>query len=126
MLFTLSSVGFGTYNGLILVFLKSNPTIDVPLGTTTPPFTLLNLYRILSSCVKSKLEFNVSVKVFCAPDAEPLGLIAFAMPDSFLIPNPGLLSIKWSPGNINIVVLSTKSLSFPRRYENLAASIRAL
>ena len=33
----LSSVGFGTYNGLILVFLKSSPTIDVPLGTTTPP-----------------------------------------------------------------------------------------
>ena len=40
---TLSSVGLGTYNGLILVFLKSNPTIDVPLGTTTPPLTLLNL-----------------------------------------------------------------------------------
>ena len=34
---TLSSVGLGTYNGLILVFLKSSPTIDVPLGTTTPP-----------------------------------------------------------------------------------------
>ena len=65
----------------------------MPLGTTTPPFTLLNLYRILSSCVKSKLEFNVSVNVFCAPDAEPLGLIAFAIPASFLIPNPGLLSL---------------------------------
>ena len=64
-------MGLGTYNGLILVFLKSNPTIDVPLGTTTPPFTLLNLYKILSSCVKSKLEFNVSVRVFCAPVAEP-------------------------------------------------------
>ena len=64
--------------------------------------------------------------MFWAPDAEPLGLIAFAIPDSFLIPNPGLLSIKWSPGNISIVVLSTKSLSFPRRYENLAASISAL
>ena len=38
-----SIVGLGTYSGLILVFLKSNPTIEVPLGTTTPPFTLLNL-----------------------------------------------------------------------------------
>ena len=37
------SVGFGTYNGLIFVFLKSKPTIEVPLGTTTPPWTLLNL-----------------------------------------------------------------------------------
>ena len=36
---TLSSVGFGTYNGLILVFLKSSPTTDVPLGTTIPPLT---------------------------------------------------------------------------------------
>ena len=62
-------MGLGTYSGLILVFLKSNPTIDVPLGTTIPPLTLLNLYKILSSCVKSKLEFKVRVKVFCAPDA---------------------------------------------------------
>ena len=35
--------GFGTYFGRILVFLKSSPTMEVPLGTTTPPFTLLNL-----------------------------------------------------------------------------------
>ena len=74
--------------------------------------------------LNQNLEFNVSVSVFCAPVADPLGLIAFAIPDSFLIPNPGLLSIIWSPGNINIVVLSTKSLSFPRRYENLKCSIR--
>ena len=40
---TPSSVGFGTYFGLNFVFLRSRPTIDVPLGTTTPPFTLLNL-----------------------------------------------------------------------------------
>ena len=58
--------------------------------------------------------------------AAPLGLIAFATPDSFRIPNPGLLSIIWSPGKSNIVVLSTKSLSFPLRYENLADSISAL
>ena len=86
------SVGFGTYFGLIFVFLKSNPTIDVPLGTITPPFTLLNLYKILSSCVKSKLESNVSDKVLIAPVESPPGLIAFACPDSDLIPKPGLLS----------------------------------
>ena len=34
---TLGSVGFGTYNGLIFVFLKSKPTIDVPRGITHPP-----------------------------------------------------------------------------------------
>ena len=69
---------------------------------------------------------RVNVKVLIAPVAEPLGLIAFAILDSFLIPNPGLLSIIWSPGKSNIVVLSTKSLSFPFRYENLAASTSAL
>ena len=37
------SNGFGTYFGLTFVFLKSNPTIDVPRGTTTPPLILLNL-----------------------------------------------------------------------------------
>ena len=52
---TLLSVGFGTYNGLIFVFLKSNPTIDVPRGTMTPPSTELNLYKILFGSVKSKL-----------------------------------------------------------------------
>ena len=40
---TAESVGFGTYFGRILVFLKSRPTIDVPLGTITPPLILLNL-----------------------------------------------------------------------------------
>ena len=51
----LSSVGFGIYLGLIFDFLKSNPTIDVPRGTTTPPSTELNLYKILFGSVKSKL-----------------------------------------------------------------------
>ena len=51
----LSSVGFGIYLGLIFVFLKSNPTIDVPRGTMTPPSTELNLYKILFGSVKSKL-----------------------------------------------------------------------
>ena len=40
---TLLSVGFGTYNGLILVFLKSSPTIEVPLGTTIPPVSYTHL-----------------------------------------------------------------------------------
>jgi len=31
------SVGSGIYFGLILVFLRSSPTIDVPLGNITPP-----------------------------------------------------------------------------------------
>ena len=47
--FTPISVGFGTYFGLIFVFLKSSPTIEVPLGTITPPSVLLNLYKSLSS-----------------------------------------------------------------------------
>ena len=42
------------------------------------------------------------------------------------IPKPGLLSISCSPGYINIVVLSIKSLFFPRTYENLADSSKAL
>ena len=70
---------------------------------------------ILSLCVKSKLEFNVSVNVLSAPLSVPEGLIAFATPFSSLIPNPGLLSTRCSPGNNNIVVFSTISLSFPRR-----------
>ena len=61
-----------------------------------------------------------------APELSPPGLIAFACPDSDLIPKPGLLSTICSPGNKSIVVLSTKSLSLPFRYENLAASINAL
>ena len=61
-----------------------------------------------------------------APVAAPAGLPAFATPPSFLIPKPGLLSTTCSPGYKSIVVLSTKSLSFPLRYENLAASMSAL
>ena len=94
----LLSVGLGTYFGLTFVFLKSNPTIDVPLGTTTPPLTLLNLYRILSSWVKSKLESKVRENVLLAPDDAPAGVIALATPPSLLIPNPGLVSTMCSPG----------------------------
>ena len=39
----LAFVGEGTYFGLIFVFLRSNPTNDVPLGTITPPCILLSL-----------------------------------------------------------------------------------
>ena len=39
----LSLVGSGTYFGLIFVFLRSLATIDVPLGTMTPPYTEFNL-----------------------------------------------------------------------------------
>ena len=42
---TALSVGLGTYFGLIFVFLKSNPTSDVPRGTMTPPLILLYLYN---------------------------------------------------------------------------------
>ena len=80
----------------------------------------------MSSWVKSKLELSVNVKVLVAPVADPLGLTAFATPLSFLIAKPGLLSTIWLPGKSNIVVLSTKSLSFPATYENLADSISAL
>ena len=33
----LSFKGFGTYVGLIFVFLTSKPTMETPLGTMTPP-----------------------------------------------------------------------------------------
>ena len=81
---------------------------------------------MLSSDVKSKLEFKVRVKVLIAPVVAPDGLTALAAVPTDLIPKPGLLSTIWSPGKSNIVVLSTKSLSFPFKYENLAASISAL
>ena len=49
-------VGEGTYFGLIFVFLKSKPTIEVPRGTITPPYTLFSLYNSLSEESKSKFE----------------------------------------------------------------------
>ena len=101
VLATVSSRGFGTYFGFTFVFLRSRPTSDVPRGTMTPPLILLNLYKILSSCVKSNTEvkFNdkVSVASDCAPfDPDPSGAIAFAEPPTSLIPNPGLLSVSYT------------------------------
>ena len=62
------------------------------------------------------MRFNV--RVVAASDSAPDGETAKALSalDGFtFIPNPGLLSISCSPGYINIVVLSIKSLFFPRR-----------
>ena len=118
--FTFSSVGFGTYFGLIFVFLKSRPTSEVPRGIIIPPLILLNLWRILSSCVKSKLESSVNDNSLPAKDSAPLGETAVAVPLTSLIAYPGLLSIKCSPGYKRIVVFSTISLSSPLKNENIA------
>ena len=60
--------------------------------------------------------------LFAASVSAPDGDTAKAVPPTFFIPKPGLLSISCSLGYINIVVLSIKSLFFPRTYENLADS----
>ena len=39
-----------------MVFLKSKPTIDVPFGTITPPWTELNLRRTLFELFISNIE----------------------------------------------------------------------
>jgi hypothetical protein len=96
-----------------LVFLRSRPTIAVPLGRIHPPLVLLNLYSMLSSTSKSKTESSDRVRVDEAILSTPAGEIAFAVPPSSLILNPGLLSTKCSPGNKRIVVLSNRSLSLP-------------
>ena len=57
----------------------------------------------------------------------PDGDIAFARSVVFfIILNPGLLSIMWSPGYTRIVVLSFLSLFSPATNENLADSNTAL
>ena len=123
---TVVSVGLGTYFGFIFVFLKSSPTIEVPRGTITPPLILLNLYKILSSCVISKLDVKSSDRVVCAAVSAPEGDTAVAVPLTSLTAKPGLLSNSCSPGYTNIVVLSIKSLFSPFTYENLADSSKAL
>lgn len=52
-------VGSGTYFGLITVFLKSRPTIDVPLGTITPPEGGFNWYKF--SIIFTSLSSNNEV-----------------------------------------------------------------
>ena len=87
-----SSVGFGTYLGLIFVFLKSNPTIDVPRGTIAPPSTELNLYKILSGSVKSKL-LPKSRDIESAVGRPPFGSTnSNVVAPVDLIEKPGLLS----------------------------------
>ena len=63
-------VGFGTYFGLIFVFLKSSPTIEVPLGMITPPSVLLNLRRTLFGSDKSKFVFK-SKNILSFPTTAP-------------------------------------------------------
>ena len=106
------SVGFGTYFGLIFVFLKSSPTIEVPLGTITPPSVLLNLYKSLSSWVKSKLVLTSKLKS-ASENVVSSGFSTTATPPLFLILKPGLLSISCSPGMRRMVVFSVASLSLP-------------
>ena len=80
----------------------------------------------MSSWSKSKFEVKFSVRVVVAFVSAPEGDTAVAVPLTSLIPKPGLLSISCSPGYINIVVLSIKSLFSPLTYENLADSSKAL
>ena len=82
---TFTSVGLGTYFGLIFVFLKSKPTSDVPLGITTPPLILLNLWRILSACVKSNTELEVRANSVVALVSAPACDTAFAVAPDALI-----------------------------------------
>ena len=112
--------GSGTYNGLSLVFLRSIPTRDVPLGMMIPPSTLLNLY--------SKLSGLGEPSVFCKSRSElefSMGISSSinACPDTFV---PGLLSSTYSEGYNTIVNDSKASLNCPVRYENRADSTSAL
>ena len=61
----------------------------------------------------------------CAVVSAPEGDTAVAVELTSFNAKPGLLSTSCSPGYINIVVLSIKSLFAPRTYENLADSSNA-
>ena len=65
------------------------------------------------------------LELFAAVSAPDGDTAKVAFHGYIFIPKPGLLSISCSPGYINIVVLSIKSLFFPRTYENLADSSKA-
>ena len=79
--------GFGIYFGLIFVFLRSRPTIDVPLGIMTPPFILLSLYNALFSVERSKLVLRSN----CAKSEEVVPFLNLKVDDPVGI-QPGLLS----------------------------------
>ena len=90
--------GFGTYNGLTFVFLKSKPTIEVPFGTIAPPLTELNLYNTLFTLFKSNIE-PLSNSISVVPVTSDLFTSKYcALPPLFFTYKPGLLSITCSPG----------------------------
>ena len=91
------SVGYGTYFGMILVLLRSDPTTETPLGQIIPPLTELNLYRILLGEVRSKFVFSSN------------GVMS---PYNAL---PGLLSKTYSDGYRYILNASNSSLERPTR-----------
>ena len=61
--------------------------MDVPLGTTTPPSTELNLYKILFGLILPLVSIRSKSLAF---DNSAISLGMNACPDAFL---PGLLSI---------------------------------
>ena len=72
------------------------------------------------------MEVRLRDKVCEAVVSAPDGDTAVAVVPTALTAKPGLLSTTCSPGKINIVVFSIKSLLFPSTYENLADSSKAL
>ena len=113
-------MGLGTYFGLIAVFLKSNPTSEVPRGIIAPPYILLSLKSSLSAVSKSKL-------VVKSKGGRSFDVVPFLNKNVFVAVGikPGLLSTTCSPGYSKIVVFPKRSLSSPFWYENLDASIKA-
>ena len=105
--------------GLIFVFLRSSPIIEVPRGTITPPFIELKLTKTLLGSLTSKL---VPTENWSIDDAVPFIVVR---DPAVSICNPGLLSIVWVPVDRWIEVLSNLSLSLPGWYEKRAASIKA-
>ena len=87
--------GFGTYKGLIFVFLKSSPMIEVPFGTIAPPWTELNLYKRLSTSFKVNFALLSNSK----SAVEGWLFTSKRLPLSF-IRNPGVLSISCSRQDI--------------------------
>ena len=90
--------GFGTYKGLIFVFLKSSPMIEVPFGTIAPPWTELNLYNTLFTLFKSNIE-PLSNSISVVPVTSDSFTSKYCtLPPLFFTYKPGLLSITCSPG----------------------------
>ena len=109
----------GDSNNMTVSWLNLAGRIPLDLRIGTSPETMPDM-----KLVNEIKELGIST--INITNSALLGLIAVAVPLTLFIPKPGRLSIKCSPGKSNIVVFSTKSLSFPLRYENLADSISAL